>query len=57
MDINAILTPMAKQGLTLDAVKKLAPLKKYDGDYGKGFMNPDTFISIVYQDILKNINN
>ncbi|MBT5186343.1 MAG: MBL fold metallo-hydrolase [Kordiimonadaceae bacterium] len=56
MDINHILTPIAKQGLTLDAVKKLQPLKKYDGQYGNGFMNPDTFISIVYMNILNNLD-
>jgi glyoxylase-like metal-dependent hydrolase (beta-lactamase superfamily II) len=56
MDINHILTPIAKQGLTLDSVKKLQPLKKYDGDYGNGFMDPDTFISIVYMNILNNLD-
>ncbi len=56
MDIHNILEPIAKQGLSLEAVKKMAPLKKYDGDYGNGFMDPDTFLGIVYMDILNNLN-
>lgn len=56
MDIRSILEPIARQGLTLEAVKKMQPLKKYDGNYGNGFMNPDNFISIVYMDILNNLN-
>tara|TARA_R110002096_G_scaffold435770_1_gene662626 strand:- start:97401 stop:98270 length:870 start_codon:yes stop_codon:yes gene_type:complete len=50
-DIDGILTPLAARGLSLDEVKKLDPLEKYDGDYGNGFMDPDTFISIVYMNI------
>mgnify|MGYP000418641513 CR=1 FL=1 len=56
-DIDSILTPLAKQGLSLDEVKKLAPLEKYDGNYGNGFMSPDSFISIVYMDIYNHIDN
>lgn len=56
MEIHNILEPIAKQELALDAVKKMAPLKKYDGAYGNGFMDPDTFIGIVYMDILNNLN-
>jgi glyoxylase-like metal-dependent hydrolase (beta-lactamase superfamily II) len=55
-DIEGILTPLALNGLSLDNVKKLKPLEKYDGDYGKGFMDPNSFISIVYEDIYRNIN-
>ncbi|HPF47099.1 MAG TPA: MBL fold metallo-hydrolase [Emcibacteraceae bacterium] len=56
MDIDSILRPLAEKGLPLDQVKKMAPLKKYDADYGNGFMNPDTFLSIVYMDIYNHIN-
>jgi cyclase len=56
MDIQNILTPIAKQGLSLEAAKKLKPLNKYDDDYGQGFMDPDTFISIVYMDIFDNLD-
>mgnify|MGYP000586537980 CR=1 FL=1 len=55
-DIEGILTPLALSGLSLNDVKKLKPLEKYDGDYGKGFMDPNSFISIVYEDIYRNIN-
>ena len=55
-DIEGILTPLARSGLSLNDVKKLKPLEKYDGDYGKGFMDPNSFISIVYEDIYRNIN-
>lgn len=56
LDIDSILRPLAKQGLSLEDVKKLAPLEKYDGDYGNGFMDPDTFIGIVYVDIYNHID-
>lgn len=56
MDIDSILTPLAKRGLSLEEVKKLDPLEKYDSDYGNGFMDPDTFISIVYMDIYNHID-
>lgn len=56
MDIDSILRPLAKTGLSLDDVKKLDPLEKYDGDYGNGFMDPDTFIGIVYMDIYNHID-
>ncbi|MBL4602506.1 MAG: MBL fold metallo-hydrolase [Emcibacteraceae bacterium] len=56
MDIDSILRPLAKQGLSLDDVKKLNPLDKYNGDYGNGFMNPDTFISIVYMNIFNHLD-
>ncbi len=56
MDIDSILTPLANQGLSLDQVKELSPLSKYDGDYGNGFMNPDTFIGIVYTNIFNSLD-
>ncbi|MCC3860652.1 MBL fold metallo-hydrolase [Pseudemcibacter aquimaris] len=55
MDIDSILRPIAERGLSLDEAKSLNPLEKYDGDYGNGFMDPDTFISIVYQNIKDNL--
>lgn len=55
-DIDSILTPLAARGLSLDDVKKLDPLEKYDDDYGNGFMDPNTFISIVYMDIYNHID-
>lgn len=57
MDIDSILTPLAKQGLSLEDVIELAPLKKYNDDYGKGFMNPDAFISIVYMNIFNTLED
>lgn len=57
LDIDSILRPLAEQGLTLDEVKERDPLKKYNGDYGNGFMSPDAFISIVYMDIYNHLDN
>ena len=57
LDIDSLLRPVAKQGLSLEDAKKLSPLAKYDGDYGNGFMDPDTFISIVYMDIYNHLDN
>jgi cyclase len=54
-DIDSILRPLAQKGLSLDEVKSIYPLEKYDGDYGNGFMDPDTFISIVHMDIKNNL--
>lgn len=57
VDINNILTPLAKQGLSLEDVKKLNPLEKYNGSYGNGFMDPDTFIGIVYMNIFNSLSD
>ena len=56
MDIDSILVPLAKEDTTLDEVKELDPLRKYNGEYGNGFMKPDTFLSIVYMNIYNHID-
>ena len=55
LDIDSLLRPLAERGLSLDEVKKIDPLEKYNSAYGNGFMSPDDFISIVYMDIKNNL--
>jgi glyoxylase-like metal-dependent hydrolase (beta-lactamase superfamily II) len=40
-------------GKSLDEVKTARPTVEFDDSWGKGFMNPDTFVEIVYKSLSK----
>jgi glyoxylase-like metal-dependent hydrolase (beta-lactamase superfamily II) len=42
---------LKKQGKTVEEAIAAKPTAKFDGTYGKGFVNPDTFTRLVYQGV------
>jgi cyclase len=48
------VAPLVKAGKTLDEVKSAKPTAALDEKWGKGFMNPDAWVSIVYADLSGN---
>jgi len=48
------LTPLAKKGLSAEDAAKQDPLKDLNDKWGKGFLQPPVFISIVYPTIVAN---
>ena len=49
--IRGKVADLKKQGKTLDETVAAKPTSAYDDPWGKGFMNPATFISLVYQGV------
>jgi len=47
---NAVAA-LKKQGKTLPEIVAAKPTAAYDDTWGKGFMNPETFIGLVYQGV------
>lgn len=45
------VAPLVKAGKTLDDVKAAKPTAALDEKWGKGFMKPDVWVSIVYADL------
>ncbi|MBL4800468.1 MAG: MBL fold metallo-hydrolase [Emcibacter sp.] len=45
------VTPLTRQGLSLEEATKRDPLKKLNKKWGNGFLKPDMFLSIIYQTI------
>ena len=45
---------LVKAGKTLDEVKAARPTAAYDEKWGKGFLKPDVWVSIVYADLSGN---
>jgi hypothetical protein len=48
------VAPLVKAGKTLDGVKAAKPTAALDEKWGKGFLNPDAWVSIVYADLSGN---
>ncbi|MCM3877564.1 MAG: MBL fold metallo-hydrolase [Thermoanaerobaculia bacterium] len=48
------VAPLVKAGKTLDEVKAAKPTATLDEKWGKGFMKPDSWVSIVYADLSGN---
>lgn len=44
---------LIKQGKTLEQTIAAKPTKKYDALWGNGFLNPETFCTMVYQDLVR----
>jgi hypothetical protein len=38
----------AREGLDVDAVVASKPTREFDASFGKGFLEPDAFVRIVY---------
>ena len=49
--VRGKVAELKKQGKTLDETIALKPTAAYDDPWGKGFMNPATFIGLVYQGV------
>ena len=45
------VAPLVKAGKTLDEVKAAKPTAALDDKWGKGFLKPDVWVSIVYADL------
>ncbi len=48
------VAPLVKAGKTLDEVKAAKPTAALDEKWGKGFLKPDVWVSIVYADLSGN---
>jgi cyclase len=48
------VAPLVKAGKSLDDVKALKPTAALDEKWGKGFLKPDAWVSIVYADLSGN---
>ena len=48
------VAPLVKAGKTLDEVKAAKPTAALDEKWGKGFMKPDVWVTIVYADLTGN---
>lgn len=48
---RAAVAELKKQGKTLDETVAAKPTAAYDDPWGKGFMNPQTFVGLVYQGV------
>lgn len=46
------VSPLAKQGLSLEDAIKADPLKEINPKWGNGFMKPDRFLGTIYQAII-----
>jgi cyclase len=46
-----VVAPLVKAGKTLDDVKAAKPTAALDEKWGKGFMKPEVWVSIVYADL------
>ncbi len=46
-----VVTPLTKQGLSLEEATKLDPLKDLNKEWGNGFLKPAQFLGTVYQTI------
>ena len=51
--VHERLAGLAKRGLSADEVVKQMPNKDFDGLWGKGFMNPETFARVAYTSLLR----
>ena len=47
----ASIAAMVKQGKSLTEVAAAKPTAEWDAAWGKGFMTPDVFLDIVYNDL------
>ncbi len=45
------ITPLTKKGLSLEEATKRDPLKYLNEEWGDGFLNPNAFLSTIYQTI------
>lgn len=50
-DVVKAVTPLTKQGLSLEEATKLDPLKDLNEEWGDGFLKPAQFLGTVYQTI------
>jgi cyclase len=48
------VAPLVKAGKTLDEIKAAKPTAALDDKWGKGFLKPDVWVSIVYADLSGN---
>jgi glyoxylase-like metal-dependent hydrolase (beta-lactamase superfamily II) len=48
-DVNGSVSALIKQGKTADEVLAAGPSKKYDAEFGNGFMKGDQFVKLLYQ--------
>ncbi len=48
-DVNEAVSALVKQGKTVDEVVAAGPSKKYDAEFGNGFLKGDQFVKMLYQ--------
>lgn len=51
--VVSAVTPLARQGLSLEDATKLDPLKDLNEKWGNGFLKPDNFLATIYQTIVE----
>ncbi len=47
-EVHSVMSALKKQGKTVDEVIAAKPTKKFDAQWGKGFLPPDKWVKIVY---------
>ena len=48
-DVNESISTQIKQGKSVTEVVAAAPTKKYDAEWGNGFLKPEQFVKMLYQ--------
>lgn len=51
VQVVGAVTPLTRQGLSLEEATKRNPLKELNAKWGGGFLKPDMFLGIIYQTI------
>jgi cyclase len=47
------VTELVRAGRTLEEIRAAKPLADLDGVWGRGFMKPDSFLGVVYSDLVR----
>ncbi len=50
-EVHSIVSALKKQGKTKDEIVAAKPTREFDGQWGNGFLPPDTWVEIVYSAI------
>lgn len=51
--VHERLSPFARKGASVEDVVKAAPTREFDAAWGKGFMNPETFVRVAYTSLVR----
>ncbi len=47
--VNETVSGLVKQGKSVGETVAAAPTKKYDSQWGNGFLKPEQFVKLIYQ--------
>jgi hypothetical protein len=47
---------MIEEGKTLEQIKAARPTKEFDAQWGNGFLKPEKFVELLYEDLSRKTN-